>query len=155
MKHLLIILILSFLMPSSIQAQNKKDEIQAKRVEFITRKLDLTPEEAQKFWPVQNEYDKKRLELRKEKKALRPSTSLDEMSDKEVSDLLDKKIALDQKGVDLDKTYLSKFKSVLPIKKVAKLQVAEEQFKKELIKQLKENRGPRQGPQNRRPGPNR
>lgn len=144
---------MAFLMPTSIQAQNKKDEIQAKRVEFITRKLDLTPEEAQKFWPVQNEYDKKRLELRKEKKALRPSTTLDEMSDKEVSELLDKKITLDQKGVDLDKTYLNKFKEVLPVKKVAKLQLAEEQFKKELIRQLKENRGARQGPQNRGAGP--
>ena len=43
-----------------------------------------------------------------------------------------------QKELDLQKEYNSKFKAVLPIKKVAKLYVAEEQFKMELLNKLKD-----------------
>ena len=39
----------------------KKEKMEAMRVGFITQKLDLTSEEAQKFWPVYNEFQKKHL----------------------------------------------------------------------------------------------
>ena len=47
-------------------------------------------------------------------------------------------LALRQKELDLQKEYNEKFKAVLPIKKVAKLYAAEEQFKVVLINKLKD-----------------
>ena len=39
--------------------ENKKENIEAQKVAFITSKLNLTTEESQKFWPVYNEYESK------------------------------------------------------------------------------------------------
>lgn len=38
--------------------EQKKKEIEALRIAFISKELDLTPEDAQKFWPVFNQYNK-------------------------------------------------------------------------------------------------
>jgi len=48
------------------QHTNKvKDEekIKAEKVAFLTTQLDLTVAEAQKFWPLYNEYEKKNDEI--------------------------------------------------------------------------------------------
>lgn len=38
--------------------EQKKKEIEALRIAFISKELDLSPEDAQKFWPVFNQYNK-------------------------------------------------------------------------------------------------
>jgi len=124
--------------PPSPPDSRKKEKVESMRIAFITQKLDLTPEEAPKFWPVYNELQKKREELRRKKhgegKKMKPS--LDSLTDKEIEKLVDDEIALRQKKLDLQKEYHSKFKSVLPIKKVAKLYRAEEQFAPPLLDPL-------------------
>ena len=42
------------------QPEKKKEDIKAMKIGFITNELNLTPDEAQKFWPVYNEFQKKR-----------------------------------------------------------------------------------------------
>ena len=107
----------------------KKQQKEAKRVAFLTEKLDLTPEEAEKFWPVYREYKKAHVELRKTGKPKRDG-KVSEMTDEELEKLLDSMIEFKQKELDLKKKYHDKFKEVLPIRKVAKLYHAEEQYKK-------------------------
>ena len=59
-KYILILFVIlgSF---SGIKAQDvnesKAERIQALKIAFITQKLQLTADEAQKFWPVYNQYD--------------------------------------------------------------------------------------------------
>ena len=128
--------------PPSPPDPPKKGKVESMRIGFITQKLDLTPEEAQKFWPVYNEFQKKREEFRKKKHGDGKKTkqALDSLSDKEIEKLVDDEIASRQKELDLQKEYHSKFKSVLPIKKVAQLYRAEEQFAHHLLNQLSENK---------------
>ncbi len=118
----------------------KKQNIEAMKIAFITQKLDLTPEEAQQFWPVYNQYHDKLQELRKKRKAefKEHKDNFDNWSDKEIEQLVDSEIAFKQKEIDLQKEYHAKYKSVLPIKKVAKLYHAEEQFKRVLLEKLKD-----------------
>jgi hypothetical protein len=46
---------------SFANAQNgngqRQEKIQALKIAFITQKLKLTPAEAEKFWPVYNQYN--------------------------------------------------------------------------------------------------
>ncbi len=137
------LLFLSLFASDMVSAQNRKDEIKARKVEYITSKLDLSVEEAEKFWPIYNEFQDKKKNLRKERRALKPDKSFDEMNDQEIETLMDKHFEYKQKELNLEKEYMNKFKTVLPIKKVAKLRIVEEQFKKELLKRLKENRSGR------------
>ncbi|MCK6649312.1 MAG: hypothetical protein L6Q66_06635 [Bacteroidia bacterium] len=118
----------------------KKQNIEAMKIAFITQKLDLTPEEAQQFWPVYNQYHDKLQELRKKRKAefKEHKDNFDNWSDKEIEQLVDSEIAFKQKEIDLQKEYHAKYKAVLPIKKVAKLYHAEEQFKRVLLEKLKD-----------------
>jgi hypothetical protein len=126
--------------------QDRKENIETMKIAFITKKLDLTPQEAQKFWPVYNQYNDKAKELRKKRRQDNRETRMnfDELSDKEIEQAIDNDMTYRQKELDLQKEYHEKFKAVLPVKKVAKLYAAEEQFKIVLINKLKDReRGPR------------
>lgn len=130
---------------SNIQAQSKKcswhDKMMSEKIAFITTELDLTPEEAQVFWPVYNQIAKEKFEKQKLvktayaslKKALAEGTA----SDKEISKLLDEYIAAKQACNQNGKADADKFSKVLPAKKVAKLYVAEENFRRQHIRNFK------------------
>lgn len=116
----------------------KKEKIESMRIAFITQKLDLTPEEAQKFWPVYNEFHKKKelLHQKRREETKNAKQNIDSLSDKQIEAIVDGEIAFKQKNLDLEKEYHAKFKSVLPIRKVAKLYRAEEQFTHRLLEEL-------------------
>ncbi|MBX7224597.1 MAG: hypothetical protein K1X55_01075 [Chitinophagales bacterium] len=159
MKKLLSVAVL-FAMCLLTQAQTVKPQgdpqkVEALKISFITNKLSLTPEEAKLFWPIYNQYEE-------EKKALRKATfgekddikNIDEMTDAEAQKFIDNQIAFKSKELDLNKKYIAEFKKVLPVKKVAKLLMVEEHFKKMLLEKAKENGSPQQPgpPQAPKPG---
>ena len=138
---------------------NKREQIEAHKIAFITKQLELTPEEAQAFWPVYNQCRKQREDFRKKNREqistkggslhLRQMgtsgekdkrKNLDEMSDKEVEAMVDNEIIIRQKVLDLHKECHAKYKQVLPIKKVAKLYQAEKEFKRVLLKKMQERK---------------
>jgi len=114
------------------QGGNKREKIEALRVAFITQKLNLTADESQKFWPVYNEYQDK---LRTARQEFRKQPTVF-TSDKDAQDFLDAELLLKQREFSLYKEYYDKIKKTIPVKKVAELRQAEEDFKKELLKQL-------------------
>ena len=124
------------------QGNPKYEKIEAQRVAFITQELNLTPDEAKVFWPVYNEYDTKRHEL---KKAFKNNENLhkpeiEKLTEKEASLILDNQIIEAQKLLDLRKEYHAKFKSVLPAVKVLQLYDAEREFQKMLIERLRQHK---------------
>lgn len=128
---------LAFLNPIRAQ-ENKKDKIDALRVAFITNKLQLSPKEAELFWPIYNEFTDKLEANRKSFRHQYPKHSTPEFkTDKEAEMYLAAEMAMRQKELDLTKEYYERFKKVLPLKKVAQLRLAEEEFKKELLNHLK------------------
>ncbi len=141
----LALLIFSF---SGLKAQHhrgehhggKKEKMDAMRVGFITQHLDLTTEEAQKFWPVHNEFRAEMDKIHEERRAMHESidkAKFDEMSDADIKKMMDKNFELDHKELAIKEKYHKKFLEVLPTKKVAKLYHAEERFKRELLQRMK------------------
>ncbi len=122
------------------QPTNKRDKIDALRVTFINQKVNFTTQENQVFWPLYNEYNDK---LDNARKSFRQQYIKDKdytaATDKEAEAYLNAELALKQKEYELYKEYFDKFKKILPVKKVALLRRAEEEFKKELIKNIKGN----------------
>lgn len=120
----------------------KKEKIEALRVAYITKQLDLNESEAQTFWPVYNEYQKKMEELRKNfRQKYNKQTNYDFETDKEAEDYINADIQMKTQEAELMKTYYEKLKKVLAVKKVAKLRHAEESFRQELLKQVKHRMG--------------
>ena len=124
----------------SAQPNTKREKIEALRVTFISQKVNFTTAEAQQFWPLYNEYNDKTDANRKAFRQLVNKTNVtDFATDKDAELYLNSELTLKQKEYELYKEYYDKFKKVLPIKKVALLRKAEDDFKKELIKNIKGN----------------
>lgn len=151
-RYTLILLILPVMLmaqrgPGPGYGQNR-ERIEAQKIAFLTEKLELTPAEAQVFWPVYNEFNAKREQIiesfRKRHKELR---NMDEvvLSEEEAAGLADQELVEAQQLLDLRKTYHAKFKSVLPATKVLKLYRAEDNFKRVLLNHLREGRGGNRG----------
>lgn len=116
----------------SVNAQKGKgmEKIQAQRVAYITNELSLTPAEAEKFWPVYKEYKQKIQQL---KESLKPSKKIEEMSDAEATSFVNTLLENEIKAAEIKRDYYKSFQKILPVAKVAKLEMAERSFKKELI----------------------
>lgn len=139
---------LSLLIACAVFAQSNKDKrpskekVKALKVAYITEKLNLTSAEAQQFWPIYNEFDAKMDEIHKSiRKMHKKDDAIDEMTDAEVEKMINSIDALRQKGLDLHKEYHVKFKAVLKIKKVAKLYKADQDFKRDLLKKIRDHKG--------------
>ncbi len=133
----ILIFIWLFCLPFANHAQNDKDKIEALRVTFITKKVELTNSESEKFWPIYNEYNDK---VKAIKKNLRQSykKSSETISDKEAEELYQLDIKSKQAEVDIHKLYSEKIKTIIGAKKFIKLRIAEEEFKREIINSIKD-----------------
>jgi len=122
--------------------KGKREKIQAQKIAFITEKLNLTPEEAQVFWPVYNELEKKRdaIHVDKMKKVKCCDENYSTLSKEELEKIADSFVEIDLQDAKLAIDYNGKFKKILPIDKVVKLYHAEHQFKNHLLKQMKERK---------------
>jgi hypothetical protein len=121
-------------------AASKRDKIDALRVSFINQKVNFTSQETQLFWPLYDEYNDKLENARKSfRQQYIKNTDFTALTDKEAEAYINAELALKQREYELYKEYFEKFKKVLPIKKVALIRRAEEEFKKELIKNIKGN----------------
>lgn len=119
--------------------KESRDKIKAHKVAFITDQLNLTPEEAQKFWPIYNEYEAKMEELMKDLKDEHPGkeTMPEDLSDQEVTKILNDEIDKDFQRVNIRKEYFGKFRKVLSDRKVLKLLNSEREFRRVLIDKVR------------------
>jgi hypothetical protein len=113
--------------------------VQAQKIAFFTDKIGLTPEEAEKFWPIYNEYWEKKNKIYVERKKTMNhySENVDKLSDSQLSKLSDKYISFETREAQLLKEYHSKFTKILPIEKVMKIYLADYEFKAYLLKKLR------------------
>lgn len=136
---------------AQIDPDKRDDRIAIFRAEVYSRVLRFTPEEAEGFWPIYNDYLDKRDQLQQD---LKPGKQEDQMSDSEVEDQVKKYFEKKQRELDLEKDLYQKLRKVLPLRKIAKIQMAEREFREALIKRLQENRQQKRLQQDRplRPG---
>lgn len=151
MKHLILLAVFTLGASAALLAQpnaeRRNERVQALRIAIFTEVLQLTPEEAQGFWPVYNEYLDKREALVQQ---YRPAKQLDAMSDAEVEEQIKRHFEQQQRELDLEKEVFQKLRKVLPLRKIAKIPQAEREFREALLKRLQEAREQRR--QNLRPG---
>ena len=140
MKKLIVVGILSlmiggvFAQPGDRQmnrgAQNER--IEAMKISFITQRLNLSPKQAQEFWPVYNQMTAEIKAVKKNNDG-RTDKSFDELTDAEVEANIEHELDKTEKILGLKRKHINELKKVLSIKQVAKLLMAEEQFKRRLL----------------------
>ncbi len=112
---------------------DKGEKIEALRIAFITQELQLTPQEAQKFWPVYNQY-------RGDMKTLRGNFKPGQGTELNAEQQLD----FEQKKLDLKKKYKGQFEGAVGKDKVNQLYNIENKFHQKL-KELRDQRQQQRG----------
>lgn len=131
MKKFLLIASLAALPLLSLIAQppERKEALQALFAAFVTRQLNLTPEDAQRFWPVYNQYDAESRKLRQD--------------NKDGDELI-----LQQKQLDLKKKYKPEFLKAISNDQFNKLLTIDKDWKDKLRQELERRKELRQDRKN-------
>lgn len=113
---------------------DRSERVRAQRVAYLTQRLQLTPTESQQFWPVFTEYENARRELSRQ---LRPPASEDAMTDKEAEEFLDRQLKVEGEILELKRKYMTRFRKILPARKIVLLPRADREFKRELLQRIR------------------
>jgi hypothetical protein len=128
--------------PGGGQAAARQEQMKAAKIGFLTRELNLSEEEAQKFWPVYNKFDNEREAHRRKMMAVRLEANEggDQLTAKEAEAAVEQYLQLRQEEVDMERRFYQSVKKVLPSEKVALLFQAEKRFQRELLRNLQQRR---------------
>ncbi len=138
-----ITLILTLLIATTAISQenkeSKREKIKALKVAFITERLELTPDEAQTFWPVYNVYDGRMNDIYdNERKVMRELRSeFDTMDEATATTTLSNIQALEKQKLEARAKLLSGLKDKITSKKTLVLLKAENDFRRDLIRKLR------------------
>ena len=141
MKNFAITLIL-VLLGGSILAQNPKakEKIESARIGFITERLGLTPDQAERFWPLYKEYRTRNQEVAKRYQQYRSSIDVDQPTEEQSKQMVDMELELKQRRLDLEKEYSKRMLDVITTQQVASLRKAERDFRGILLRRLQQAR---------------
>ena len=143
MKRYLLLLFfcaLSFAGTTALaQERQSKERVEAAKIAFLTDKMELTSEQAQKFWPLYNEYESKRRELIKSYRSGYKQNA-DELTEQEAKARIDMMFTTREKELALEQEYAAKYARIISNKQLVKLYRGERDFTKLLLKRLDDNR---------------
>lgn len=148
-KYFLIIVALFCLSGLCAQEQQDKrwhmspEEYKNRQQEFITRRANLTEVESAAFFPVYFELQKQKMEMNGQLRRKMRAAWKDEMTEEEATQLVEEMADMKLKCDQLDKDYLQKFVKLIPATKMMKVQMAEEEFRRELLRDMERGREPR------------
>ncbi|MFC5271607.1 hypothetical protein [Adhaeribacter terreus] len=127
----------------SAHAQNshgkRTEKIEAARTAFLTDKMNLSQEQSQNFWPIYNEYEAKRKELRHKSRPFK-GKNLETLNDAQIKEQMNLMFDTRQKELNLDKEYAEKFQRVISVRQLAAMYKGEREFMKVLLQKLNDDK---------------
>lgn len=137
MKNITLYLLLFFIsLPVFAQHGRKssydKGKLESAKVAFITQRLDLSPDQAEKFWPLYNQHNKDRRTLMKQIDHL-----LDEdkgLTNAKALELIEKRLETEQKILDLEKKFLKKIVATITPIQALKLNDVSKDFARHIYR---------------------
>jgi hypothetical protein len=123
MKKLTLIFLLIAISNINLMAQRPsstydKEKLEAARVAFITNRLDLKAEQAEKFWPVFNQFNDDRGKLMNQLSAINRSSSED-ITEAKAREMIAQRMTLQQNLLDMEKLFMDEIvKIISPIQAV-------------------------------------
>jgi len=129
-------------MTTVLHAQNKEamKKIESARIALITERLGLTPEQAQQFWPLYNEYALHKRDLRKQLVEERNKMDPQKITEQESRRLMELNLNIKQKEVNLEKEYAGRMMNVISSRQIMSLKQAEQDFNRMLLRRIEQRR---------------
>jgi hypothetical protein len=151
-RHLFLLLLVLVICTAVGRAQNDntpnggdptprervQNRVEAQRIAYITNRLQLTPEEAQQFWPLYNQFVQQRNAIRAQNAGM-PNLKggVDNLTDADIEKVMLAEMDKQGKELELRKEYFQKLRKVLSIRKIFKLYRSEKDFNSEILKELR------------------
>lgn len=143
-KNIIIPLLLFIICFSSFAQTGGRDwrqQIKTQKVAFITEQLNLTPNEAQKFWPIYNTFEDKLHQIRRnDERAIREAMKKESLTEKEAQDIIDQYLAVENKTHLAKQQLIKDLGKVLSPQKIIKLKIAEDAFNRKLMESYRQRR---------------
>ncbi len=147
MKKLIYTFLIIFISINSVVAQHhgKREKLKAYKTAYLTDQLNLSPAEAEKFWPVYNAYEKEYFQLKVNKmkemrNLIKEQGGFEDLTEKEANQLLSKLSANEQAILDVKKDLYKNLKNIIPAKKILMLNKAEHDFNRKLLSDYRNKR---------------
>jgi hypothetical protein len=154
MKTYRNILIASLLMATSWVAMAQDDDltnpqnvdpkvrqkVELARIAFLSDRLGLTPDQAEKFWPVYREFIQKRQGMTQQFREAQKNMDPNDPDPKKQQDLVNFGLQLKQKELDLEKDYSGRIMKVITAQQLLSLRKAEQDFRQLILNQLQQRR---------------
>ncbi len=143
MKTIKIITLLSaFLLIASAhshaQSNDAMKKLEAAKIGLITERLGLTPDQAERFWPLYQEYSQKHRSIQQDFVEMRKNYNKATASEDETRNMLQKGQEIKQRKLNLEKEYSNKMLEVIDSKQLMSLREAETDFRKMLLRKLEQ-----------------
>jgi len=143
MNKKLIYFLISFVLMAQIslgQNREARERIESARIALITERLGLTPEQAQSFWPLYNQYNLERRALNQQFMQARKDIDINKMTEDEGRKLMKFGLEIKEKQLHLEKSYSERLNEVVSSQQMLSLRKAEEDFRKMIIQRLEERK---------------
>jgi hypothetical protein len=106
------------------------ERLQAARIAFISTRLDLKPEQAEKFWPIFNQFtDQKEAVLRQMANLTR---GVSEISEEEATSRIQQRFQLEEKLIKDERAFVAEASKILSSKQILMLHNIARDFARQL-----------------------
>jgi len=113
-----------------------QEKVRAAHIAYITDQLALTPEEAERFWPIYREFAEKRKGIRQELKEMKRNPDPNKTQEQNDEELVQKQFDVKQKELNLEKDYSGRLLKVISAQKLRTLPEAERRFRQMILDQI-------------------
>ncbi len=117
-----------------------REKVEAARIALISNRLGLTPDQAEKFWPVYREFAMKRMEMRQEFRRAQQGLDPNHPDPAKQQELINLGLQIKQRELDLEKDYSGRILRVITAQQMISLRKAEQDFRQMILNQLQQRR---------------
>ena len=117
-------------------ASRRLSQLDNAKIAFITSRLTLTQDQAQRFWPLYHEFGARRRDLNRSVRLLRREAANPSLSETQLRDSFNQDFALRQQQLTLEKDFFERAQKVLTLRQLAQLYQAERDFTKEVLQHV-------------------
>lgn len=135
-RYILTTICLVFALHLPSFAQQNFKAIESEKIAYITKELKLSPSEAQRFFPIYNQYNNEMWDLKKAKRGNARTNGHGNSLNPQKRDV----IAFDAKEVELKKSYRAEFAKIIGQSRASQFFQVEEDFFNRLRNKLENRR---------------
>ena len=141
MKKLLFIAFLLLLTTSSVVSQKmNRQKITLLKTAFITDAIVLKPKEAEKFWPVYNQYSKQLQQLKFKLEGgkireINAAGGVENISEANAQEIINQSLVFEKEIYETKIKMVKELSKIISAQQIVKLQKAERDFNKRILQE--------------------